>query len=63
MYGDLQLQKDGSWATWVNLAFERMDGNSDGFISLEELVELLPQDTVDDERLLEVGFQVWGGCM
>ena len=56
----LQLQKDGDWAKWVDLAFAKLDTNDDGYIDLEELIAQLPGMGVgvdkrqDSERLLAV---------
>ena len=59
----LQLQKDGDWAKWVDLAFAKLDTNDDGYIDLEELIAQLPGMGVgvdkrqDSERLLAVSAQ------
>ena len=56
----LQLQKDGEWAKWVDLAFAKLDTNDDGYIDLEELIAQLPgmgvgiDERRDSERLLAV---------
>lgn len=55
-----QLQADGLWAAWVDVAFARLDANGDGEISLDEILAHLPllstdpDDDVASERLLEV---------
>ena len=59
----LQLQKDGEWAKWVDLAFSKLDTNDDGYIDLEELIAQLPgmgvgvDERQDSERLLAVSAQ------
>lgn len=35
------LQQDDQWSSWVALAFDRLDKNKDGYISLSSLEELL----------------------
>ncbi len=63
----LQLQKDGEWAKWVDLAFAKLDTNNDGYIDLEELIVQLPgmgvgiDERRDSERLLAVRAQA-GVC-
>ena len=55
-----QLQADGLWAAWVDVAFGRLDANGDGEISLDEILAHLPllstdpDDDAASERLLEV---------
>lgn len=48
------LQEDSQWASWVSLAFDRLDRNNDGFISLSSLEDLL-------ESPIHVGVGDWGG--
>eukprot|EP00887_Chlorella_sp_A99_P003430 scaffold7.g3430.t1 len=38
------LQNDKLWSYWVQLAWDRLDTNKDGYISLEELMAQLPID-------------------
>lgn len=57
----VQLQQDKLWSTWVDVAFNKLDSNGDGYIDLDELISLLPADgdtdaSLHSERLLEVGF-------
>ena len=40
-----QLQEDRMWASWMDIAFAKLDVNGDGFISLEELLSCLPEAT------------------
>jgi calcium-dependent protein kinase len=47
-----ELQEDSQWAIWVSHAFNRLDRNGDGFISLSSIEELLAQED-DLERRLE----------
>lgn len=56
------LQEDSQWGSWVALAFDRLDRNKDGFISLSSLEDLLDDpvhsstdggSATDAERLLE----------
>ena len=49
------LQTDSQWAHWVQLAFERLDRNGDGWLGLEELMAELPADdgSTAAERTLE----------
>jgi len=42
----VQLQEDRMWASWMDVAFAKLDANGDGYISLEELLARLP-DAVD----------------
>jgi Ca2+-binding EF-hand superfamily protein len=56
----LQLQQDVLWEKWVDMAFQKLDSNGDGFIDLEELIAKLPIDDATSaatrtERHLEVG--------
>lgn len=46
----LQLKEDSLWAKWTDVAFSRLDSNNDGFISLDEIVNTMPQssDSSDD---------------
>ena len=45
------------WASWMDIAFAKLDANGDGFISLQELLARLPDaapsaDAADEgERL------------
>lgn len=49
-----QLQADKQWGYWVQLAFQKLDCNGDGFISLDEIIMQLPMEgSTDSERLLE----------
>lgn len=49
-----QLQADTQWGYWVQLAFQKLDSNGDGYISLDEIVLQLPvEGSTDSERLLE----------
>ena len=55
----MQLQQDKLWASWVDLAFSKLDSNGDGFIDLDELISNLPVDLENDsdtrnKLLLEV---------
>ena len=48
------LQNDTQWGCWVQMAFDRLDQNGDGWLSLEELMQQLPDDgSSDAERMLE----------
>lgn len=38
------LQQDVLWEKWVDMAFQKLDSNGDGFIDLEELIAKLPID-------------------
>jgi hypothetical protein len=38
------LQNDSQWGYWVQMAFERLDKNGDGWLGLEEIMEQLPQE-------------------
>jgi len=55
----VQLQQDDLWVDWVNEAFNKLDLNGDGFLSLNEIMDRLPlmttdpDDDVESERLLE----------
>ncbi|KAK9826177.1 hypothetical protein WJX81_003662 [Elliptochloris bilobata] len=52
-----QLQEDRMWASWMDIAFAKLDANGDGYISLQELLSRLPSaaapaDAADEgERL------------
>ena len=35
------------WASWMDIAFAKLDANGDGFISLEELLSRLPNATLN----------------
>ncbi|KAL4446799.1 hypothetical protein ABPG77_008043 [Micractinium sp. CCAP 211/92] len=49
-----QLQNDTQWGQWVQMAFDRLDQNGDGWLSLEEIMQQLPDDgSSDAERMLE----------
>lgn len=56
----MQLQQDELWSKWVEMAFQKLDVNGDGYIDLNELVSKLPVDdevstsTSKTERVLEV---------
>lgn len=48
-----QLQDDAMWAKWIDLAFNKLDENGDGFISVDEIVKQMPYDYHDEsERLV-----------
>ncbi|KAI3434801.1 hypothetical protein D9Q98_002859 [Chlorella vulgaris] len=48
------LQNDSQWGRWVQMAFDRLDKNGDGWLDLEELAQQLPDDgSSDAERVLE----------
>lgn len=50
-----QLQDDNLWAKWIDVAFSKLDLNSDGFISVDEIVRAMPGDSQDDsDRLLAI---------
>ena len=57
-----QLQEDRMWASWMDIAFAKLDANGDGYISLEELLSRLPdpalsstdQSAGEGDRLNEV---------
>jgi Ca2+-binding EF-hand superfamily protein len=38
------LQNDSQWGRWVQTAFDRLDRNADGWLSLEELMQQLPDN-------------------
>lgn len=46
------LQSDTQWGQWVQMAFDRLDGNGDGWLSLDELIEQLPADGSTDAGAL-----------
>ncbi|KAI7836721.1 hypothetical protein COHA_009419 [Chlorella ohadii] len=50
-----QLQSDSQWGAWVQMAFDRLDSNGDGYLSLDELMDQLPANdgSSDAERMLE----------
>ncbi|KAL4434088.1 hypothetical protein ABPG75_000529 [Micractinium tetrahymenae] len=49
-----QLQNDTQWGQWVQMAFDRLDQNGDGWLSLDEIMQQLPDDgSSDAERMLE----------
>ena len=55
----LQLQQDNLWSKWVDMAFQKLDSNGDGFLDLEEIISQLPMEDAENvttrrERLLEV---------
>ncbi len=49
------LQNDSQWGQWVQMAFDRLDQNGDGWLSLDELQKQLPDKdgSSDAERMLE----------
>jgi hypothetical protein len=50
-----QLQDDNLWAKWIDVAFSKLDLNSDGFISVDEIVRAMPGDSQDEsDRLLAI---------
>lgn len=55
----VQLQQDSLWSKWVDMAFQKLDSNGDGFLDLEEIISQLPVEDAENvttrrERLLEV---------
>lgn len=54
----MQLQQDQLWSRWVDLAFGKLDSNSDGYLDLDELITRLPMvtgsDNPESERMLSV---------
>eukprot|EP00197_Chlamydomonas_leiostraca_P016234 CAMPEP_0202862620 /NCGR_PEP_ID=MMETSP1391-20130828/3593_1 /ASSEMBLY_ACC=CAM_ASM_000867 /TAXON_ID=1034604 /ORGANISM="Chlamydomonas leiostraca, Strain SAG 11-49" /LENGTH=572 /DNA_ID=CAMNT_0049542175 /DNA_START=227 /DNA_END=1946 /DNA_ORIENTATION=- len=47
------LQKEQNWQTYLDHAFKKMDHDGDGFISLDELLALLPPATTSAGPLAE----------
>eukprot|EP01026_Neomeris_dumetosa_P002941 TRINITY_DN10806_c0_g1_i4.p1 TRINITY_DN10806_c0_g1~~TRINITY_DN10806_c0_g1_i4.p1 ORF type:complete len:597 (-),score=64.72 TRINITY_DN10806_c0_g1_i4:571-2361(-) len=49
-------ENEGEWPQWIESAFQKLDQDGDGFISLDELITELPvsyDDDMTDERLVE----------
>ena len=45
----LQLKEDSMWAKWTDVAFSRLDINSDGYIDLDEIVSIMPGSYSDGD--------------
>lgn len=45
----VQLKEDSLWAEWTDVAFEKLDSNGDGYISLDEIMSTMPTSDSDDE--------------
>ena len=60
------LQNDSQWGYWVQMAFERLDRNGDGWLGLEEIMEQLPQEDGSTDAGgggRGVGGWLLGGCL
>lgn len=48
-----QLQDDAMWAKWIDVAFQKLDTDGDGYISVQEIAAQMPGDSGDEsERLI-----------
>lgn len=52
------------WASWMDIAFAKLDANGDGFISLQELLARLPDaapsaDAADEGERLNAVRVAW----
>ena len=45
----VQVKEDSLWAEWTDVAFSRLDSNGDGFISLDEIVSIMPASYSEGE--------------
>lgn len=54
-------KKDAQWDAWVDVAFQRLDKNHDGFISLASLEDLLVSDELTSSEAEEDVFDVRRG--